>query len=169
MKILCVLGSPSTTGNNKKLLVAIQKHLSSTYDVTLYDQLHEFTLFTPERLENGTPDTILQFRKMVVEADAVIISAPEYSHNIPATLKNMFEWCTASGEFDNKRTYALVFMPQEPRGKLAMESLVNTLKGVKARIVTELPLFLTDVRMQADELELLDKTKELISGMMEVG
>ena len=58
----------------------------------------------------------MDWRKILQESDAVIISIPEYIHNIPALIKNALEWVTTSGEFLGKKVLPITFTPHEPRG-----------------------------------------------------
>lgn len=167
MKIIAIVGSPSGTSTNHQLLLAIQKLVADKHDVTVYSSLPTFDLFTPERLEKGYPEVIQNFKEELIASDAVIISTPEYTHGIPAVLKNMFEWVTASGELDGKAVLPITFMPQAPRGQNAMDALVNSLKGVKAKIIAELPLYISDVEMNAEEITIPDEVAELIQGAID--
>lgn len=161
MKILAISGSPSLNGGNYNLLAAVQKAFENQVEIKLYNDFNDFMLFTPERLEQGTPENIQNFKNLVKEADAVFVACPEYNHNIPATLKNMTEWCTASGEFAEKACLAITFMSHEPRGGLAMQALSNTFRGMKANIVAELPLYHSDVIMNDNGFELTEDTKAI--------
>lgn len=117
-------------------------------DVKVFDGLWELPLFSPQRETEGIPDNVRQLRETVGNAEAVIISTPEYLHNIPAVLKNALEWTTHSGELADKPVLPITFTPYEPRGEYAMRSLLESLKASKARIVTELPLYLKQLPIE---------------------
>src|SRR5690554_3604830 len=119
MNIFAISGSSSKKSSNFYLLEALQLLLKKDHRIDVFDKLSEFELFTPDRLENGVPHKIQTFKSKVINADAIIISTPEYTHNIPAVLKNMIEWCTHSGEFAEKNVLPITFTPQAPRGEHA--------------------------------------------------
>lgn len=162
MKILGISGSASPKSSNYYLLKAIQKSIGDKHQMQVFDDIHTFELFTPEKLKIGIPEKIQNFKESILETDAIIISTPEYTHNIPAVLKNMIEWCTHSGEFSEKRILPITFTPNEPRGEFAMQSLLNSLQTMKAKIVMEFPLYKTDVIIENQEIEFPDDTQDMI-------
>lgn len=167
MKILALSGSTNQNSSNHQLLVAIQEALSGQHEMTIVKDLHEFEFFTIPNVIKGPSDKIKTFKEQVINSDAVIVATPEYSHNIPAVLKNIFEWCYDSGEFNNKPTLAIVMMPNEPRGKDGMDCLVKTLKGQKAKVVATMPLFFSDIEKGEDKITLPEDIKEMIVSVVE--
>jgi NAD(P)H-dependent FMN reductase len=111
-------------------------------------------LFRPEDLEVELPIEVKKFKEKLNQADFVMIATPEYTHNIPAVLKNAFEWVTASGEFQEKKIFAMTFTPNEPRGKYAMESLLFSLKGLNANVVGQVSLYKNEVRFEDYKIHL---------------
>lgn len=162
MKILGISGSASLQSSNFYLLKAIQGELKDKHSMKIIENLSEFPLFTPQRLENGIPKCVLNFKKELIHNDVIIMSTPEYTHNIPAVLKNMIEWCTHSGEFESKKIIAMTFTPYEPRGKFAMQSLLSSLKAMKANIIAQFPLYRTDVTFLNREISFTEESKTLI-------
>lgn len=152
MRIIGISGSASPKSSNYYLLEAIQNHINNQHQMEVYDDIHSFELFTPEKLKKGVSQSIFDFKKKLLEVDVIIISTPEYTHNIPAVLKNMMEWCTHSGEFSDKRILPITFTPHEPRGEFAMQSLLNSLKAMKAKIVMEFPLYKTDAIIEDQKI-----------------
>lgn len=149
MKIVAISGSSSEESSNYQLLLAIKRLFADEHEVLVYNHIHTFELFTVQKASQALPANITAFKELLTEADAFIIATPEYAHNIPAVLKNMLEWCTHSGEFSEKPVLPIVFTPHEPRGEDAMTALVNTLsKGLKAKVITEFPLYKTDVEIE---------------------
>lgn len=161
MKIFGVSASANTSSSNFYLLKAIEKTCKED-EMEVFEGLQEFALFSPARLEKGVPKNILEFKKKVLAADLILISTPEYTHNIPAALKNMLEWCTASGEFAEKAVLPITFTPNEPRGENAMRSLLQSLQTMKAKIETQLPLYKTDVKILDHQIELPKEIQEII-------
>lgn len=169
MNILALSGSASPDGSNYLLLEALKLLFEGQHIVHVYNQLHEFPLFTPEKLKGELPENIRIFKELLLEADAVIIATPEYTHNIPAVLKNMLEWCTASGEFNEKPVLPITFTPHEPRGEFAMQSLIFSLTTLKAKVVAEFPLYKSDLTIEEKKIILPKDIQEMlieVVGMM---
>lgn len=168
MNILAISGSASVKSSNYYLLNAIQTLFKDQHSITIYDSLTEFPLFTPQLLEKGIPDIVQKFKHQLIEADAVIISTPEYTHNIPAVLKNMIEWCTHSGEFSDKKIIPITFTPYEPRGEHAMKSLLFSLGALDAKTIVQIQLYKTDVTIEEEVIILTDDVKEMIKSAFEL-
>ena len=162
MKVLCVCGSAAKDSSNRLLIESIKTAFQEEYQFDSIENIREFPLFRPEDVSGEISKSVLEFKSKLVKSDAVLISTPEYSHNIPAVLKNALEWITSSGELDQKPVLAITFTPHEPRGKWAMESLLFTLKALNAQIVTQLPLYKTDVDIKNNTLTLNPTVKTLV-------
>src|SRR5690554_7590712 len=168
MKILAISGSASMESSNYYLLKAIQELFIGKHSISVYDSLSEFPLFTPHRLQEGIPLIIQDFKKQLIAAEAVIISTPEYTHNIPAVLKNMIEWCTHSGEFEHKPVLPITFTPHEPRGEYAMQSLLFSLNAIEANVIVQIPLYKTDVEITNELIIFSEATKEVLVAAFEL-
>lgn len=162
MKIFGISASASKSSSNFYLLKAIQNLYAEKDEMQVFEGLQDFALFSPVQLEKGIPKNIQDFKKQILTADLIIISTPEYTHNIPAVLKNMLEWCTASGEFAKKAVLPITFTPNEPRGEHAMISLLQSLQTMKAKIKTQLPLYKTNVNISDHQIELPEDIREII-------
>lgn len=144
MQILTISGSARSDSTNVKLLNALPKLMLQS-NFHYYEHLHNLPLFTEDTDKAPFVDMVLEWRNAVQNTDAVIISTPEYLHNIPALLKNALEWLSSSGELLNKPVLPITFTPHAPRGEKAMQSLLNTLDALKARVVGQLDLYQTEV------------------------
>lgn len=139
--LTCISGSASPDSSNVRLLRTISEAFDEHYAFRVMDGLWDLPLYSPQREESGIPENVEQLRNAVSGADAIVISTPEYLHNIPAVLKNALEWMTHSGNLADKPVLPITFSPHAPRGEHAMDSLLRSLKASKARIVTQLPLY----------------------------
>jgi len=151
MQILTISGSARSGSSNIKLLNALPK-LMLQHNFYYYKPLQNLPLFTADEDKAPFVDMVLEWRKAVQNTDALIISTPEYLHNIPALLKNALEWLSSSGEIFNKPILPITFTPHAPRGEKAMQSLLNTLDALKARVVGQLDLYQTEVIFDEDGL-----------------
>jgi NAD(P)H-dependent FMN reductase len=155
MTILTISGSSRSDSSNVRLLGALPA-LSPEHQFKYFEGIHHLPLFQADLDQAPWPVTVLQWRKEVQYADALIISTPEYIHNIPASIKNALEWITSSGELADKRTLPITFTPLEPRGEKAMQSLLWSLQALKAQIIGQLPLYQNEIDL--DSLGSLSET-----------
>ena len=149
MKILTLSGSTRSTSSNAKLLEGIAL-LFPQHDFIFYKKLDQLPLFRAENDSHPWAEPVLNWRRKLKESDAVIISIPEYIHNLPALIKNALEWIATSGELVGKPVLPITFTPNEPRGEKAMQSLCWSLQALDAQIVVQLPLFQNEINFEND-------------------
>lgn len=145
MNILTLSGSSRSNSSNVQLLESLS-WLMPKKSFLYYRSLHLLPLFQAEQDAAPWSAEVIAFRKAVAVADAVIISTPEYIHNMPAQLKNALEWLTSSGELVGKAVLPITYTPHEPRGERAMQSLLWCLEALDARVVTSLSLYQNSIK-----------------------
>ncbi len=167
-KVLMISGSAKVGSTNTKLLNAIP-FLFPNHKFSRFENLQLLPIFTEIIDQTSYPEIVLDWRKEVEKADAVIIATPEYIFNLPAIIKNALEWLTASGELVQKKVLPITFMPTAPRGAKAMESLIWSLQGLNAQIVTQLPLYQDEIKFDKngkfipnENLEILKEAIQLL-------
>lgn len=150
MQILTVSGSDRPTSSNSRLLRSIgsllPEHKFSPFPV------EQLPLYSVARDTSAWPEHVDNWRSAVQTADSLIISTPEYLHNMPAQLKNALEWLTTSGDLVGKKVLAITYTPAPPRGSKAMQSLQWSLTALDSVIVATLPLHQTEVQVTDDGL-----------------
>jgi chromate reductase len=160
--IVAINGSSRPDAHNARLLQAIARRYDShTFD--LYLDLSDLPLYLADQESVLINDRVIQLRDSIHKADAILISTPEYIHNIPAILKNALEWLTQSGEMNNKRTLPITYTPHEPRGKRALTSMEQSLIALNTQIISSLQLYQNELIIEEDlemsgsfSVELLD-------------
>jgi len=75
---------------------------------------------------------------MLIGANAVLISSPEYAHGVPGALKNMLDWLVSTGELVGKPVALLNAAPTG--GAYAQASLLETLRTMNWTVVAEASL-----------------------------
>lgn len=68
----------------------------------LYRGLGYLPHFNQDLDTEPAPPAVAEWRSRLREAQAVLISSPEYAHGVPGTLKNALDWIVGSGEFMDK-------------------------------------------------------------------
>jgi len=169
VEILCINGSSGTNSTNAKLLDAIPKLFPQQY-IYRYQTLEELPLFLAHQDHHPWAPSVLAWRAAVAKSDAVIISTPEYIYNLPALLKNALEWLASSGELLKKPVMPITFLPNAPRGKKAMQSLLWSLQALDARVVTQLSLYQNEIVFnEQGSIEENEGSKLLKAAIKELG
>jgi chromate reductase, NAD(P)H dehydrogenase (quinone) len=93
MKILAITGSLRRDSYNTALLRAARDLAPVGVAVELYDGLGAIPAFN-EDLEGDPPAAVLDLRRRIAEADALLIATPEYNGSAPGALKNALDWAS---------------------------------------------------------------------------
>ena len=133
MRLLAVSGSLRRASSNSELIGAVTKLAPAELTVLEYRGLANLPQFNPDEELDPLP-AVQQWRQALSEADAVLISSPEYAHGVPGALKNALDWVVGSGELIDK---PVAIMSASSRATFAHESLRETLATMNAGVVRE--------------------------------
>ncbi len=96
MKILGVSGSLRDGSLNTLLLRAISQKLPDTVD---YEEASiALPLYDGNEDRTQLPDDVIALSEKVREADALIITTPEYNWSMTAAMKNFIDWMSIGGK-----------------------------------------------------------------------
>jgi len=90
MKIITIVGSIREESLNKQLALTIQERYQDKFNMDILD-IKPLPFYNQDE-ENNPPQSVLEFKKNVAEADAVLFITPEYNWSIPGVLKNAIDW-----------------------------------------------------------------------------
>jgi NAD(P)H-dependent FMN reductase len=135
IKVLAISGSLRQKSSNTALMHAIIDLAPGIMDFTVYGGLGDLPHFNPDIDVDDGPGSVIEFRKRLNEADAVLICTPEYGNGVPGVLKNALDWLVSSGEFMNKPTAVISASPTPLGGDKAHDSILLTLNMINATIV----------------------------------
>ena len=90
MKLVAMSGSPSKDSINKKVLEFMKDRYKDKLDIKILE-IDKLPFYNYD-IENTPPELVVEMRKEIKEADAIIFATPEYNQSIPATLKNAIDW-----------------------------------------------------------------------------
>ncbi len=90
--ILGISGSLRQASYNTALLRAAEGLMRTDMSMEIFD-LSPLPMFSQE-LENPFPESVVHFRTLLAQADAVLIAAPEYNASISGVLKNAIDWAS---------------------------------------------------------------------------
>lgn len=88
--ILTVCGSLRKQSLNRQLMNMLTEELKGNFAVNELN-FQDIPLFNQD-IEFPVPDEVEKARNQVLAADLLLIVAPEYNHQIPGGLKNLFDW-----------------------------------------------------------------------------
>jgi NAD(P)H-dependent FMN reductase len=133
MKILALSGSLRGASLNAALLRATARLASPPLVVVFSTSLGNLPLFNPD-LELSPLASVLELRKAVGLAEALVIASPEYAHGISGVMKNALDWLVSYEGFVNK---PVALFNASPRAHHAHDALLEVLRTMSANIVEE--------------------------------
>lgn len=81
-------GSYNTAG-----LKAAQGLVPEGVRLEIFD-LSPIPLYNQDLEDGNIPDSVLEFKERIVQADALLIVTPEYNYSVPGVLKNALDWAS---------------------------------------------------------------------------
>jgi chromate reductase len=91
MRVLAISGSLRAASHNTALLRAAAERAPEGVEVELWDGLASLPPFNEDH-ETDPPEAVAAMRRRISEADAVLISTPEYNGTMPGQMKQVVDW-----------------------------------------------------------------------------
>ena len=135
VNLIGISGSLRARSSNAALLRAAARVAPPGVRVTMYEGLGALPHFNPDLDEEGStpPAAVASLRRLLIDADAVLISSPEYAHGVPGAMKNLLDWLVSTGELVGKPVALLNASPSG--GSYAQSSLLETLRTMNWNVV----------------------------------
>lgn len=93
INIIGFTGSLRLHSYNKAALRAAKELLPENSILDIVD-ISDIPFFNEDIEAQGIPEAVVNFKKKLATADAVLISTPEYNYSIPPVLKNALDWAS---------------------------------------------------------------------------
>jgi chromate reductase, NAD(P)H dehydrogenase (quinone) len=156
-KILAFAGSSRKQSVNKQLVAyAAQGAAEAGADVTVIDLAdYPAPIYNHDlEVERGIPDTVIAFKKLMVEHDGFLIASPEYNSAFSPLLKNMIDWASRRENDEEPKLVAF-------HGKFAaiMAAAPGASGGSRGLVFLRLLLSNIGVTVLADQLAVPFATK----------
>ena len=150
MNILAISGSLRADSSNARLLRAAAAVAPADMAFLFCESLGTLPHFNPDLDgEGATPlPAVAAFRRLLAEADGVVISSPEYAHGVPGSLKNALDWIVSSGELTDKPVVLLTAAPSG--GEFVHAALIETLCIMGAHVLPDASLRTSAARKDVD-------------------
>ena len=166
-RILVIPGSLRASSSSNLILKAIISFSPKDSDIEVCNAIGSLPHFNdPEK----DPAQVIDFKKRIKQADAVLICTPEYAFGIPGALKNALDWTVGSGEFLDKPVGIVTASSQ---GEKAHSALHLVLTALSATIIEDASLLISSVRATLDsegkikEKELEIKLRNVVPSLMD--
>lgn len=169
MKIVGISGSLRKHSSNAALLRAAARVAPDGAQFVMYEGLGELPHFNPDLDAEGTapPPAVAELRALLIGADAVLISSPEYAHGVPGAFKNMLDWLVSTGELVGKPV-ALNASPAG--GDHAQASIAETLRTMNWNVVDDAslirPFVRTKIHQELEDDESLHTLRNAIEALI---
>lgn len=92
-RVLGISGSLRRGSYNRLLIQAAQELAPDELQIEIFD-LHNIPPYDPDTEAQGDPPPVRDFKRRIHEADALLISTPEYNYGLPGMLKNAIDWAS---------------------------------------------------------------------------
>src|SRR5262245_35193407 len=150
MNVMAFSGSLRARSSNTELLRAAQRLAPDGLDIVLYQRLHELPHFNAD-LDAASIPVVAELTQCVKNADAVIVSSPEYAFGVPGSLKNAFDWLVGGDAFVYK---PYVLLGASPRSTTSRAAWVKPLAAMSGQMIEEasITLPLLGANLDADAI-----------------
>lgn len=179
MRVLGLSGSLRAGSYNSRLLRVAATLLPPGAHLELFDGLSDIPPFDEDE-EARPPASVERLRDAIAEADALLVSTPEYNRSLPGQLKNALDWM--SRPFDTNpvrgKPVAVVGASTGMFGAVwAQAEVRKVLATMGGRVLDrELPVANADEQLDAEghlvdpdlEAELGDMVHELVGQFAEL-
>ena len=154
--IVAIIGSSSKHSSNARLVEHIVANTKDYCRFILWEDLTQFPHFSTDFTHNNAPPTIKKLYQTIEDADAVLISTPEYIFSIPSILKNILEWCVSTTVFSEKITAVITASAD---GRKGHEELILILKTLMADLHEETNLLIQGIKGKINENNIITDDK----------
>ncbi|MFK0206267.1 NADPH-dependent FMN reductase [Agrobacterium sp. NPDC090283] len=97
MKVTALCGSLRDGSFNMLALQAAQKLAPEGMEISI-ESIADIPLYNDDVRKRGLPAAVAQLRQKIAEADAILISSPEYNYSVSGVLKNTLDWVSRAPE-----------------------------------------------------------------------
>jgi NAD(P)H-dependent FMN reductase len=135
--IVAISGSLRARSSNAALLRAAASVAPAGVEFVFYEGMGDLPHFNPDLDAEGStpPEPVRRLRELLIRADAILISSPEYAHGVPGSFKNLLDWLVSTGELVGK---PVALLNAAPAGcEYAQSAILETLRTMNWNVVAE--------------------------------
>jgi len=155
MNILAISGSLRKGSYNTAIIHALKKLESPRISIEIYEGLGKLPFFNADLDDHtlqrdNSPAEVIALRQKVSQADALIISTPEYAFQLPGVLKNGLDWLVSSSAIIDKPIIIITASTSGMGGNKAHESLTQLMNVISGKVVDNASLQVAKVNKKID-------------------
>ncbi|HLP33377.1 MAG TPA: NADPH-dependent FMN reductase [Bacteroidia bacterium] len=154
-KVVAISGSTREHSTNLNLIHAIQELYTDRLDMVIAPSVASVPHFNPDWDTDTPPQAVRDFRKLLQDAEGILICTPEYAMGVPGSLKNAIDWTVSSMEFSRKPT---ALITASSVGQKGHRSLLETLHIIEADIPESSQLLISHVKTKVKGDVITDET-----------
>ena len=94
IRVAGIVGSLREDSLNKGLLRAAVELAPAGMEIRVYARLGEIPPYNDDVFQQGDPPAVADFKTFIGDAEALLISTPEYNYGVPGVLKNAIDWAS---------------------------------------------------------------------------
>ncbi|HPH99240.1 MAG TPA: NADPH-dependent FMN reductase [Chitinophagaceae bacterium] len=158
-QVLAISGSTRQNSTNRNFINAITAFSKNDFNVIFFDKLSELPHFNPDSNIKNIPKEVIHFKKLLNNADGVIICTPEYAHGVPGTLKNAIDWTISTNEFVQKPT---MLITASTDGQYGHKALLEILRIIETKDIDQLHLLIQFAKTKINSKSEIIDEKTLI-------
>ncbi|KIQ65532.1 hypothetical protein TR51_16900 [Kitasatospora griseola] len=137
MKFVAIVGSLRAGSYNRAVALNAAELCDPGIELTLFDDLRALPWFEHDVELAAPPAAVLAFRARLADADAVLITSPEYAAGMSGVLKNALEWIVGGGQLVDKPVAVITASPATTGGERARAWTTETLRMMGADVLPE--------------------------------
>ncbi len=143
--ILALPGSLRENSSSNHILKAMIPLAPPGVSIEIFQGIGDLPHFNDPK---DAPAKVIDFRRQVAAAKAVLICTPEYAFGVPGSLKNALDWLVGSGELIDKPVGLVTASSQGEKGHAA---LLLILSAISAKVIPDATILISFVRSRLDE------------------
>jgi chromate reductase len=169
-KIVGIVGSLRAKSYNRGLMNAFKDALPENTELEIVS-IDTLPLFNQD-MESDLPESVQVLKDSVENADAILITTPEYNRSVPGVLKNAIDWLSrpyGQNSIEKKPVLVAGASPGGPGTSMAQYHLKQSLLHLDAHVLGQPEFFVGGAGDKFDENGVLtdEKTKEYITSALE--
>ena len=133
--IAAIPGSLRVGSYSRALLRAAARDLPRGARLVIWNGLEHMPPYNEDLEAGTTPTGVTSLRRLIADADAVLIATPEYNGSIPGQLKNALDWASrprGAAVLEGKPTAVISASPSPRGGAWALADLRKVLTVIGA-------------------------------------